>query len=174
MSEILEIEIKAYCDDADRVAALISKEGGELKVKRVEQDLYFNHPARDFAQTDEALRLRRIDSSCRITYKGPKLSSSSKARVEHETDSGDFDSMKMILLNLGFSESGEVVKNRAIYSLRNMEICVDIVEGLGCFVELEQMGTEIGEVEEELYKTASRLGLSRFERKSYLELKYFS
>ena len=39
------------------------------------------------------------------------------------------------------------------------------------FVELEKMGTDKERCEKELFEIAERLGLDRFERRSYLELK---
>ncbi len=43
-------------------------------------DAYFNHPARDFAQTDEAFRIRSIGDENYLTYKGPKLDRTVKTR----------------------------------------------------------------------------------------------
>ena len=45
-------------------------------------DTYFSHPARDFAATDEALRIRSIDQENFVTYKGPKLDATTKTRRE--------------------------------------------------------------------------------------------
>ena len=52
--------------------------------RRIEVDRYFNHPARDFAETDEALRIRRIGPVNRITYKGPRVDTVTKTRQELE------------------------------------------------------------------------------------------
>src|ERR1700677_1246186 len=49
-----------------------------------EADHYFNAPDRDFAQTDEAFRLRRIGPANFLTYKGPKRPSGVKKRTELE------------------------------------------------------------------------------------------
>ncbi len=174
MSELLEIEVKCYCDDPGEVKNLLTASGARFVETRTERDLYFNHPSRNFADTDEALRLREVNSLCRITYKGPKLSKTTKARVEHETDTGDFNTMKNILLSLGFKESGIIEKERHMYSLNGMDISIDNVSGLGTFVEIEKIGTLEDETEKELFDTAAKLGLSRFEMRSYLELKYFS
>ncbi|HPS59345.1 MAG TPA: class IV adenylate cyclase [Spirochaetota bacterium] len=174
MAEELEIEIKAWCESHDSVRSLLESAGALLSGTRDEVDIYFNHPARDFAQTDEALRIRSVNGKCRLTYKGPKLSTKSKARVEHETDAGDYESIKSIILSLGFTVSGSVEKKRSIYILNGIEICIDDVAGLGTFIELEKKGQLGRGIEEELFKLAAELGLSRFERKSYLELKYFS
>ena len=173
MDELLEIEIKAWCDSHESVKSGLAEAGALHAETRDEVDIYFNHPSRDFARTDEALRIRSVNGRCRLTYKGPKLSLKSKARVEHETDAGDLESLKNIILSLGFTISGMVEKSRSVYTLNGIEICIDDVAGLGTFVELEKMGRLGQGVEEELFELAAKLGLSRFERRSYLELKYF-
>jgi len=174
MSDMLEIEIKCYCDDDEKVRKKLSEIGAGFIEKRRESDVYFNHPSRDFKETDEALRLRNVNGKCRITYKGPKVSLITKARIEHETETGDFTTIRNILLSLGFVESGVVEKDRHIFSYRTMEISIDYVDGLGIFVEIEQIGRLKDKIEKELFDTASKLGLTKFERRSYLELKYFS
>jgi adenylate cyclase class 2 len=170
----MEIEIKCYCDDDKNVKNLLSKIGAKFIDRRIENDIYFNHPAKNFGDSDEALRLRTIGERTIITYKGPKVSKISKARIEYETGVEDYPSMKNILLNLGFIESGIVKKERRIYSFNGMEISIDYVEGLGIFVEIEKIGELKDEVEKELFNVAEKLGLTKFERRSYLELKYFS
>ena len=52
-------------------------------------DRYFAHPGRDFARTDEALRLRRVGELNYITYKGPKLDATTKTRREVEIPLAD-------------------------------------------------------------------------------------
>ena len=105
-----------------------------------------------------------------IPYKGPKLSGKSKTRVENEVVFRDPDSMTSILNNLGFEVVGEINKTRIIYKINDIETCLDIVDGLGNFVELEMKGMDKEQGEKELFGLAEKLGLSGFERKSYLEL----
>ena len=169
----MEIEIKCYCDDDANVKSLLSEIGAQFIDKRFERDIYFNHPSKNFGDSDEALRLRTIGERTIITYKGPKVSKITKARIEHETGVKDYHSMKNILLSLGFIESGIVEKERYIYSFNEMEISIDYVDGLGIFVEIEKIGELKDEIEKDLLNTAERLGLTKFERRSYLELKYF-
>jgi len=170
----MEIEIKCYCDDDEKIKKNLQEIGARFIEKRTESDIYFNHPSRNFGETDEALRLRTVNGKCLITYKGPKVSRITKARVEHETETEDFETMKNILLSLGFFESGIVKKERHIFSFGGIEISIDYVEGLGTFVEIEKIGELKDEIEKELFDIAAKLGLSKFERRSYLELKYFS
>jgi len=174
MSDRLEIEIKCYCDSPEELETRIKSIGAEFIETRSESDIYFNHPSRDFAVTDEALRIRRVNKICRITYKGPKISKTTKARIEHETTVGDFNAIRNIILSLGFVESGIIEKERTVFALGDSEISIDNVKGLGVFVEIERIGELKEEIEKELFDTAAKLGLTRFERRSYLELKYFS
>ncbi len=170
--DILEIEIKSYCDDHEAVIEKARILGARHGKTIHEKDLYLNHPARDFRKTDEALRLRQVQDTVILTYKGPKLGTVSKTRREEEVPVGDFETALTILKLLGFIPSGVVEKEREIYLLGDIEICIDRVEGLGNFVELEMKGTERERVERELFRIAGELGLNRFETKSYIELKY--
>jgi adenylate cyclase class 2 len=71
-----EVEVKVEADH-ERVRERL----GELEADRVgsveQVDTYYDAPHRDFAETDEALRLRReIDrdsgeTTTKVTYKGP-------------------------------------------------------------------------------------------------------
>jgi adenylate cyclase class 2 len=167
---MLEIEIKAYCDDHDSIIKKIIFLNGKFIRQVAERDIYFKHPSRDFALTDEALRIRHKRDISVLTYKGPKLSNRSKTRIEHEIEFSDPDSMIDILYNLGFGIAGEINKMRNIYNINEIEVCLDKVEDLGNFVELEKRSMDKERGEKELFDLADELGLSRFERKSYLEL----
>ncbi|MCU0847409.1 MAG: class IV adenylate cyclase [Spirochaetes bacterium] len=166
----LEIEIKAYADDLAEFERGIRRIGGLFLRNEEMADLYFGHPSRNFASTDEALRLRRIGDQTLITYKGARMSGRSKTRMELETGIGDFEVMRGILHNLGFSEAGLVEKKRDIFDYRGIEVCLDRVSGLGDFVELEKTGEDRELVEKELFEAAEIMGLSRFETRSYLEM----
>ena len=168
--DTLEVEIKAYCDNIDEIRQGITSLGGESLGPRDETDIYYNHPERDFAETDEALRIRKVDKKYILTYKGPKIGTRSKTRVEKEVALDSFDTMNDILVCLGFIETGRVSKRRERFKLDEVEICIDSVQGLGDFVELEKISSEREKTEDNLFALAAKLGLSRFERKSYLEL----
>ena len=167
---MFEVEIKARCYDKDSFIEKIVSAGAVYAETREEVDAYFDHPQRDFAQTDEALRLRRAGDKTYLTYKGPKVSIKSKARLEEEIGVEDFDSIKNILLAVGFTEREKVVKLRSIYNYGKIEISIDTVEKLRDFVELEIKSNHTQEAEEELFHTANLFGLTNFIRKSYLEM----
>lgn len=141
-----------------------------------ETDIYFNSPVRDFAKTDEALRVRVYgDGTVVLTYKGPRIGSIGKTREELSVTVNDLESLLEILRKLDFREVAKVVKRRDIYNYENFTIYVDSVEELGSFVEVETMVNDkelIDKATEEVLQLGNKLGLRRdwIERKTYLEL----
>ncbi|MET1123652.1 MAG: class IV adenylate cyclase [Archaeoglobaceae archaeon] len=146
------------------------REIAELVVEKLEEDVYFSHPCRDFAASDEALRLRRDVEGVKLTYKGPKVDVETKSREEVNVGVEDFERAKLLLLKLGFREFARVRKLRKIYRLGDAIVCIDDVEGLGRFVEVEVEGGI--EKKEKVFEIAASLGYARDESitKSYLEM----
>jgi adenylate cyclase class 2 len=145
-----------------------------------ELDLYFAHPLRDFGETDEALRIRRKGDKSWITYKGPKIDSTTKTRQELELPLGveatAATGWQELLEVLGFTVAGEVRKFRRRAQVPweggAVGLTLDEVCGLGAFVELEieTGGDGIDAARSHLAELAERLGLEKSERRSYLEL----
>ena len=79
-----EVEQKFPVDDLATIAARLDMLGASVSKPKTEEDLYFAHPSRDFAETDEALRIRRKGDATFITYKGPKVDTTTKTRRELE------------------------------------------------------------------------------------------
>jgi adenylate cyclase class 2 len=150
----------------------------------LEQDDYFNHPSRDFRQTDEALRIRRCGSELVLTWKGPRLDNLSKTRHELEVPfpvaadqiADKLQSLTAILLALGFTHSGCVRKLRRSASLvfegRTFHCSLDDVSGLPLHAELETLceDCEKQDALQSLLRLAASLNLQQQERRSYLEL----
>ena len=86
---MLEVEMKFPAADLPTLAARLEALGARRGETLEEADHYFNAPDRDFARTDEALRIRRIGDHNRITYKGPKRDAVTKTRTEIELPIGD-------------------------------------------------------------------------------------
>jgi len=155
--------------------------GGIPEQEVFQQDLYFNHPGHDFAQTDEALRIRTVGEHNVVTYKGPKLDPHIKTREELEVPLGDgrevADNLGQILLRLGFRAVRPVRKQRVIWNLawnnRTWELAWDTVEGLGIFLEIETIAPnqqDLPSAQAALSDLARLIGLDNSERKSYLEM----
>jgi adenylate cyclase class 2 len=173
-----EVEVKVRADHdpvRDRLRARDAERVGEVR----QVDTYYDHPARSFPATDEALRVRReestgCDPTTRLTYKGPLVESASKTREEIETDVGDADAIDAILRELGFESTPEVSKGRELFILEGYTVALDTVDRVGTFVEVERGGTkaEIETLREGARDLLRELGLDPDDhvRTSYLEL----
>ena len=175
-----EVEQKHRVDDEAALVARLVERGAELGRPVVQSDQYFAHPSRDFAQTDEALRIRSVGHASFVTYKGPKLPSPTKTRRELELplDPGDVGGRQFaqLLAALGFTPVAIVTKGRREFELfsgdRSVAGALDTVEGLGTFVELELVTDEAGlaEAQRVVIALAGELQLGPSEPRSYLEM----
>ncbi len=168
-----EVEQKYPLADVPAVEAALARLGATWHRTAAQVDRYFNHPSRDFAVTDEALRLRRTDDTLAITWKGPRLDATAKTRRELElmlaqaavpaaagteaavpAAAGEpavqaaLDRWTELLEALGFRQVREVAKRRRLATIvwqgAAIEIAIDHVAGLGDFVELELQADAAG------------------------------
>ena len=126
-----------------------------------ESDFYFTSDFHDFMKTDEALRIRTCDNF--------------KTRKELETRIDDAETTREILISLGYKRLYPVTKLRQYYHKGMMTACVDQVEGLGSFLELEILVNTLEEKESALQSIEALLldmgsSLRETTRKSYLAM----
>lgn len=177
---MLEVEMKFPLEDHAGMERVLAALSSELPQTRVEEDQYFNAPDRDFAGTDEALRLRRVGACNVVTYKGPKQDSQTKTRPELEVPLGNGDDVAahfaQLLLHLRYRPVARVRKTRQVFRMKienfQVEACLDEVDGVGRFVELEILAAEdqFEDAKKALLGLAARLGLKGMERRSYLQM----
>lgn len=186
-----EVELKLRADHETIRAALDDTDTSpDIRVRQV--DTYYDAPHRDFAETDEALRLRRetrrpLDAgtdddresqpttTTELTYKGPLVEAESKTREEHETIVADDDDAAAILAGLGFDPAAVVEKDRTFFHVEGYTVSLDHVDGLGEFVEIEgeaARSQDVADVREGAIAVLRRLGLDPDDqiRTSYLGL----
>lgn len=177
---MLEVELKFHLPDEDALRSALSPFAIDWHPAEEQVDLYFNHPARDFAQTDEAVRLRQMGDKNVITYKGPKLDATTKTRREIELPiaSGKEGLVQFgqLLEVLSFRRVAEVRKVRTKGKLTwqgwSVEVALDQVTGVGSFVELEIQAEEndLPAARTAILELAARLNLTQQERRGYLEM----
>ncbi len=176
----IEVELKFPVGDLSQLRQQLTELGADWFDTRDEEDTYYAHPSRDFARTDEALRIRRVGRSARITYKGPRLDAETKSRRELELPLGESeaatDGWASLLEALGFRPVATVRKHRfkarVLWQGREIEASLDEVELVGTFIELELVveDQDFDGARDAIRLLAEYLGLSGGERRSYLEL----
>lgn len=171
---VIEVEVKAKIDSFDEMEERIVKIGGKQAKTEFQEDLYFNSPVVDFAETDEALRIRTTNEDIFITYKGPKINKEAKTRKEVEMAIENAEKGTDILESIGFKKVRTVRKNRKYFEYENFEISLDDVEGLDPYMEIEIAlpdGTDYREAQKSIFDLYETLGITDgFETTSYLEL----
>lgn len=173
----IEVEQKHRVNDPAALQRRLQELGATLRAPIEQSDEYFAHPCRDFAKTDEALRIRSVGAEHSVTYKGPKLDATTKSRRELElplaTERADFAEL---LATLGFESVLVVRKTRRPFELEHRGQSVhgawDSIDGLGEFVELELSADDstLAAAKAVIASLASELELGPSERRSYLEL----
>ena len=172
-----EVELKVRADH-ERLRQRLSEFGADPGRTVRQIDTYYDHPTRSFADTDEALRIRRetIDDDdggeTRVTYKGPLLEAESKTRAELETGLEDGDTFAGILEALGFEPAATVEKTRERFEHGEYTVTLDTISGLGEFLEVETEAEVIEPAREGAADLLEELGFDPEEqiRRSYLGL----
>jgi adenylate cyclase, class 2 len=189
---VYEVEQKYPLADVAAVEAALARLGATWHGTAEQVDRYFNHPCRDFAVTDEALRLRRTDAALAITWKGPRLDATAKTRREIELPLAEaavpaaalaeggvaatLDRWTELLEALGFRQVRQVAKHRRLATVAwhgaAIDVALDRVTGLGTFVELELQADAAGiaDAATRIESLARELGCTAAERRSYLEM----
>lgn len=172
---MIEVEVKAWLENETEIEERLYQIGAKY-LKTINQiDVYFQHPFKDFKETDEALRIREEENKYILTYKGPKIEEKTKTREEIEVYFNDSVKLREILEKLGFYVIYEVKKSRKLLSLSEITCSIDNIENLGTFIELEtsvESQIKVKKTIKLLLDKVKMLGISenRLERRSYLEL----
>jgi adenylate cyclase, class 2 len=194
-----EVELKYRLVDHDQLASRLRERGAARGATITQEDVYYNHPARDFALTNEAFRIRRVVSEKPalgsadpnesgfqrernlLTYKGPRRAGPTKTRQEIEIalapGTTALEGFAELLKNLGFRKIAMVRKSRTAFHLteqgHQIEVALDAIAGLGRFAEIEtQAATEadLPAAQSAVLGLASALGLTEVEPRSYLRM----
>jgi predicted adenylyl cyclase CyaB len=151
---ILNIEIKAQCDQPDRIRNILREHHADFKGTDHQIDTYFDVP-------EGRLKLRQgtIENNL-IFYKrdnqaGPKASNINLVPAEHP------DKL-LTLLDNALNTKVVVDKQREIYFIENVKFHIDTVKDLGNFIEIEAID-EDGTIGEERLREQCQRYLTLFE-----------
>lgn len=178
---MIEVEIKLPLKERILTESELLKQGFSRGDLVKETDIYFNGKEHDFKKCGEAFRIRQIENqsagtaSSVITFKGKKTDRVFMTRKELETGIEDPDICKEIFSAIGFEPMRPVVKQRQYYHQNCMTACLDQVEGLGDFLELEILvdrEEQKDAAQERIASVLETLGYSMADtvRRSYLSM----
>lgn len=180
MNKMIEVEVKVSVKNRAQIEEKLLQMGfikGNL-VK--ESDFYFDEEGRQLKEKDTALRVRSCEnltnhkSEYFMTFKGPKMDSISMTRKEVEMKIENVDKGKELLQSLGYNQVYPVIKLRQYFHLDRITACLDQVEQLGDFLELEIIVPQEKEKEAVLNKIISLLGELGYKPEEIIRTSYLS
>ena len=143
----VEVEIKIPIEEvflAEDPQTYITTEIGVPYEEIEQRDIYFQSPLKDFQQTDEALRIRQIETrektkTVEVTYKGPKIGNDMKIREELTISTEQYLNALKIFERLEYTAVAEIKKKRINWKKDLITISLDEVIGLGTYIEAEMI-----------------------------------
>jgi adenylate cyclase class 2 len=162
-----EIEIKLKARDLSSLEQNLKSVGCVLSAPIHQHDTIYSHGGdtsiwENMKEGYVVVRIRRDDKGAIFTLKQQRTNELDN--IECETRVEDGEVMHQALLLLGFIPEVEVKKIRRKGKLGEYEICLDQVENLGNFIELEKMANDDADADkimEDLFQKIESLGLSR-------------
>lgn len=150
-----ETEAKLRVDELESHTERLGELGAEMVGAVEQRDVFYDRADHSLLGSDRGLRVRQErhggEKVARMCFKGPRQKGRYKRRQEVEFEVSDADGAEELLEALGFVAGVVVEKNRCVWALAGCEVCLDEVEGLGCFVEIEGPGeAAVGQVQEML------------------------
>lgn len=161
-----EVEIKLRVNDLEALEKKLTDAGLVISKEVTQHDVVYsqNDPS-IFTKMREGLlvaRIRREGDNTKVTLKRQRTHELDND--EYETKVEDGQVMHQILLTLGWKPEVEVKKTRKKGKLGEYEVCLDDVEGLGTFMELEKMTDDANSdaevIRKELFEAVKPFGLS--------------
>lgn len=147
----IEVEIRARLDDINLFRDILEKQGAEFYASAYMCDIYFCNRAATRVEDVEmdtvgsySLRLRKAkkgNEKEHITLNTKTITNHGdhNAWEEHEVEVSDFSEAAKILNMAEFKPFFKLEKNRFVYRLNDMQICVEDIADFGAAVEVEIM-----------------------------------
>ena len=160
---VREVEVKYRVRDAEALLAALKQRGIELGVLVRQDDQAYAPDGWVYGDARCGVpfaRLRTVAGRHVFTVKRP--AENVLSCEEHETVVADRDQMHDAILAMGFWPTVRIVKTRRTATFGDLVLCVDELDGLGVFLEVERMvpGDVPGEaVQEELSRFVASLGI---------------
>lgn len=156
-----EIEVKAKVHDKDSLITKLKSHGVELSVPLKQRDIVYHEPgALPTIVGSNFLRVR-IENDKNATFT-LKQTVKDLDKIEHETEISDATEMLKIIELLHYEPFNDLTKIRQKGTFKDYEICLDEVENLGIFVELEKLADDDADgeaVKKELWQALDELGI---------------
>ena len=137
-----EVEVKARLKNPELILRQIKELGIKLSEPVRQADTVYAKTVgnvSEYMKNDHFLRIReKSDGRFIFTVKKP-LTWKELTKTEHETEIKDAKELENAIFLMGYKVANKVIKERRTAKYKDYEICLDEVEKLGSFIEVEKM-----------------------------------
>lgn len=133
-----EIELKVFLKDKDNIIKSLEKKGCIWYVEKKQHDkvFYKKEFANNISTNDIFIRIRYENNNSILTLK--QILNDTEVKEFESTVGNPNEIIKMFQL-LGFKEYVKINKTRIEGKIKDFSICIDEVENLGSFLEIEKI-----------------------------------
>lgn len=159
-----EIEVKYQVNDLEELLTVLKERGIQLSDPIVQDDQAYAPDSWQFGDSklgESFLRLRSVGGRHYFTLK--HVVHNEQACLEHETLVADRDAMHQAVLRMGYRPTVKIVKTRRTAALDDCSLCLDDIEGLGAFIEVERLAPDdcnAKDVQDDLAEFVASLGIT--------------
>ena len=160
-----EIEIKTRVSNGAELLKKLKAAGIELGKPVKHHDVVFCKPGQqDYEKDSIWLRIRTEDDK-KVVWTLKKDTGRKLDSIEHEVEVSDGAELETMLGLLGMELYSDLTKTRQKAKAGEIEICFDVVDGLGTFIEAEKLVADhdvnYQEVAEELWEFLGAIGITK-------------
>jgi len=161
-----EIEVKAKVENKEDLLKraknldILFSDTKSQEDKTYETDIPYEDPDWNI------FRIRKQGDKTILTMKY-KASTRSRDNHERETVIEDPEEMAGILERLGYKFGVRIHKHRQTAKYKDLEICLDELDDLGTFIEVEKLASDdvdVDKIQDELWKILLQLGINPEDR----------
>ena len=159
-----EIEVKYRVEDLEALQAVLKAQGIELSDPVFQDDQAYAPASWQFGDSKlgvSFLRLRTVSGRHYFTLKKP--AGNAQACLEHETEVTDRDAMHHAAIHMGYRPTVRIAKTRRTATIGDWSLCVDDLDGIGGFLEVEQLAPDDADapaIQAELAAFVGSLGIT--------------
>ncbi|MEW2385570.1 CYTH domain-containing protein [Micromonospora sp. NPDC047707] len=159
-----EVEVKYLVRDEPALLAALADQGIALSEPVRQDDQAYAPSSWRYGMSKRGVPFARLRTQAgRHVFTVKRPMNNELACLEHETVVADRGQMHDALLSIGFTPTVRITKTRRVGAWGAVTICVDVVDGLGTFLELETMAREDeagATTQERLHKQVMALGVA--------------
>lgn len=167
----MEIEIRAKIKNQNEIKKKLQGLGAKLIKDTKQIDKYFGEMSlyRKIGYSF-LMRVRKEGNKTFLTYKGAKMNKDG-IWEEYEFSINDSKAAEAMLKDMGLEKITEIRKKRTEYKLNGLTICLDAIEGLGNFVEIEsKTNNSLGKNKLEMLAKKLNIEKDQIVHKGYLTM----